>query len=61
MLESRITITAKEAASMLGVSMPTMYELVHRQDFPSIKVGRKILVNVEGLKKWVEEQSSMVV
>lgn len=56
MLENRITITTKEAASILGISMPTMYELVHRQDFPSIKVGRKILINVEGLRKWIDNE-----
>lgn len=61
MFENRITISTKEAAQMLGVSLPTMYELVHIEGFPSIRVGKKILVSVEGLKHWVNERSGMVV
>lgn len=61
MNENRITITPKEAAGMLGLSMTTMYELVHSEGFPSIRVGKKILINVEGLKSWVNERSGMVV
>lgn len=61
MYENRITISPKEAATMMGISMPTIYELVHRSDFPSIRVGKKILINMEGLKNWINEQSGMVV
>lgn len=61
MFENRITISTKEAAQMLGVSLPTMYELVHIDGFPSIRVGKKILVSVEGLRNWVNERSGMVV
>lgn len=61
MFENRITISTKEAAQMLGVSLPTMYELVHIEGFPSIRVGKKILVSVEGLRHWVNERSGMVV
>lgn len=61
MNENRITITPKEAAGMLGLSMTTMYELVHSEGFPSIRVGKKILINVEGLRNWVNERSGMVV
>lgn len=57
MFENRITISTKEAAQMLGVSLTTMYELVHIEGFPSILVGKKILINVEGLRNWVNERS----
>lgn len=61
MIDNRITINTREAAQILGVSLPTMYELVHAEGFPSIRVGRKILINVEGLRNWVNERSGMVV
>lgn len=57
MFENRITITPKEAAGMLGLSMTTMYKLVHSEGFPSVRIGKKILVSVEGLKNWVNERS----
>lgn len=56
MLENRITITPKEAASMLGLSLTTMYELVHSDGFPCTRIGKKILINVEGLRKWIDNE-----
>lgn len=57
MFENRITITLKEAAGMLGLSTATMYELVRSEDFPSIRVGKKFLISVEGLRNWVNVRS----
>ncbi len=57
MFEDRITITPKEAAGMLGLSTATMYKLVHSEGFPSVRIGKKIFVSVEGLKNWVNERS----
>lgn len=57
MFENRITIPLKEASEMLGLSTATMYKLVHSEGFPSIRVGKKILINVEGLKNWLNERS----
>lgn len=61
MYGNRITITPKEAASMLGLSLTTMYELVHSDGFPCIRVGKKILINVEGLRNWLNERTGTVV
>ena len=54
MENNRITFTAKEAATSLGVSMPTFYQLAASEGFPMIRVGRKILVDAEGLQRWLE-------
>ena len=38
----------------LTVTVPDkMYELVHRADFPTIRVGTRIIIPVEALKQWV--------
>lgn len=57
----KILVSAKEAASMMDVSMPTFYQLAAIDGFPSIRVGKKILVSVEGLKNWVAQHYGMVV
>lgn len=57
MTEERIFVTAKEAASMLSVSMPTFYELAAIPGFPCIRKGKKYLVNAKGLQKWAEKNS----
>lgn len=54
---SPISVSVKDAARMLGVSPPTVYTLIHREGFPSFKVGHRTLISVEGLQKWVQEQT----
>ena len=36
--------TVVEAAQLVGVGRSTMYELVHRGEVASIRVGRKVLI-----------------
>jgi len=41
----RPTLTVQEAASLIGVSAPTMYDITERADFTAlIRVGRKKLI-----------------
>lgn len=56
----KLVLMPKEAASLLSVSMPTMYALLHRQDdpVPSIQVGRKILIPMSQLEAWLDRQAS---
>lgn len=60
-MENKIMVPAKEAAAMLNVSMPTFYQLAASDGFPTVRMGKKILVSVEGLKDWVKEHYGMVV
>jgi len=52
--KNKITLTAKEAAAALCVSMPTFYQLAATDGFPMIRVGKKILVSTSGLQRWLE-------
>ena len=53
------TFTVKEMAAYLHIGANTAYDLVHSKDFyPAFKIGRKILINVDKLRQWVDEQSS---
>ena len=54
----RLTLTPEEAAKQLGVSKPTMYALCNRKDFPSVRVGRKIIIPLASLEKWLEAQAT---
>ena len=53
----KLAISVSEAAAMLGVSRPTVYELIHRSDFPSFHIGRRTLISRERLAEWVKNQS----
>lgn len=57
MTTKRLTYTVDEAAKAVGVSRRTMYELIHREDFPSLKVGGRRLISREGLAEWVRTQA----
>lgn len=46
-----------EAAQVLGVSESTVYQLVRVKGFPTVMVGRRIKVSVQGLDRWIEEQA----
>ena len=51
------TITVYQLAEILNIGRYTAYELCHRCDFyPAFRIGRKILVNMDKLNQWLEEQ-----
>lgn len=52
-----LAISASEAARLLGVSKPTIYQYINRNGFPSFKLGSRTLISVEGLRKWVKDQA----
>lgn len=54
----RMTLTVEEAADELHISRPVAYELVKEPDFPSFRIGKRILVNRLGLQRWIDNQSN---
>lgn len=53
----KLVYSVKEAAKVLGVSEISMYDMCNRSNFPAIRVGKnrgKIVIPVEGLKRWLE-------
>ena len=51
-----MTLTVKQLAHELNMSMPTAYDLVKEDGFPSIRRGRKYLVNREALQAWLNAE-----
>jgi excisionase family DNA binding protein len=43
---SRVTITVGEAAEMLGISRTSAYLCARRQEIPTVRLGRRVLVPV---------------
>ena len=39
---TKMTLSVREAAELIGISKPKMYELIHSNEIPSIHVGKKI-------------------
>ena len=55
-MEESLTISVAECAKQLGICTKTAYTLTHRQDFPTIKIGRRTRVSRAGLVEWVQKQ-----
>ena len=55
-----LAVGSTEAARLLGISRPTLYQLLNRQDFPSFRVGNRVLISVDGLREWVKRQAQEV-
>lgn len=53
-----LAVGTTEAARLLGVSRPTLYQLLNRQDFPSFRVGNRVLISVAGLQAWIDQQTA---
>lgn len=56
-MEKRTVITVRELAHVWNLSMPTAYALTEREGFPVVRVGRKKLIPVAELEKWLAEES----
>lgn len=53
----KLTLSVEETAQQLGICTKVAYQLTHRADFPTIKIGRRTRVSREGLQEWVRRQS----
>ena len=46
-------LNAATLAKVLGVSPSSAYELMHEPDFPTLKVGSRMVVSKEQFVEWV--------
>lgn len=53
--EKKICISVKEAAKLCGIGTANMYDLAHREDFPSIRVGKRIIIPYDRFVRWLNE------
>ena len=50
--------TQPELAARLGISRSAAYNLMHRADFPSFRIGKRLLVTQDKVFEWVDAQTS---
>lgn len=54
--ELPLTLNAPQIASVLGISRSCAYALLHRKDFPTIVIGRRLIVSKSKFIMWLESQ-----
>lgn len=51
-----LTLNANDVANTLGISKSNAYALMHAKSFPTIHLGRRMIVPKESFIKWLESQ-----
>ena len=55
--ELPLFLIAATVSSVLGVSPASAYELMHEKDFPTLRVGSRMVVPKEKFIEWVEQHT----
>lgn len=55
--ELPLFLNAETVAKVLGVAPSTAYELMHEADFPTLKIGNRIVVPKEQFIAWVQQHT----
>lgn len=50
------SLNAQQVADVLGVAKNTAYTLMHSEGFPTIRIGRRMVVPKEQLLRWMKDQ-----
>ena len=52
-----LQLPADTVAKTLGVAPSSAYELMHEKDFPTLRIGSRMVVPKEKFIQWVEEHT----
>lgn len=55
--ELPVMLTAGELAGALGISMAGAYALIHSKGFPSLRIGKRLMVPKEKLTEWINRNT----
>ena len=51
-----LVLSLAQVQQVLGIGRDAAYALAHRQDFPVLRVGRRLIVSRDALRAWLERQ-----
>ena len=55
--ELPLFLNADTVAKVLGISISSAYELMHEKNFPTLRIGSRMVVPKEKFIQWVEEHT----
>ena len=53
-----ITLSANQVAQVLGISRANAYTLMHSKGFPTVQIGKRMVVPKNKLIEWMERQTA---
>lgn len=54
----KLTLTAKEVADLVGLSIHTIYKMTRENEIPHVQFGRRVLYRRESIEKWLKEHET---
>ena len=51
-----LSLRAEDVADVLGISRANAYTLMHSKEFPTIFIGKRMLVPKDKFLAWIEDQ-----
>ena len=55
--ELPLSLRAEDVAAVLGISRANAYTLMHAKNFPTIFIGKRMIVPRDKFLAWIEEQT----
>ena len=55
--KNSLMFSVEEMGKSLGISRAKAYELTRSSGFPKVRLGKRILIPIDGLKRWIELQT----
>ena len=55
--ELPLLLNVKQLVDLMGVSDSSIYELIQEDDFPSLRIGKRLLVPRDKLVEWIEQNT----
>lgn len=52
-----LMLNATQLSEALGISRAGAYELMHSKDFPTLRIGKRMMVSKEQFIQWVDRKS----
>lgn len=49
--------TMKDLGEIMPIGTSNLYNLVHSEGFPSIKINRRILIPIEDFEDWIKKSA----
>lgn len=54
-----VTLCAEDVATVLGISRAGAYTLLRSEGFPTIRIGKRMIVRKDRFLEWMDAQSKM--
>ena len=53
-----LMLNAEDIQAVMNISRAGAYQLMHREDFPTITIGKRMIVPKDKLLAWMDERMS---